>query len=88
MKKHKIVIKDLEKTDMGNYGCNASNNLGYVYKDVYLNIMSIPPEITKVSKKQAIQGSDVILECEFFGLPKPSAGNLLLLDIIIHLLIP
>lgn len=36
---NKIVIDRVEKSDTGNYGCNATNNLGYVYKDVYLNVL-------------------------------------------------
>ena len=35
---NKIVIENLLKTDTGNYGCNATNALGYVYKDVYINV--------------------------------------------------
>lgn len=36
-----IVIKSLIKKDTGNYGCNATNSLGYVYKDVYINVLGI-----------------------------------------------
>lgn len=34
-----IVIKNLIKKDTGNYGCNATNTLGYVYKDIYVNVL-------------------------------------------------
>lgn len=34
-----IVIEKLQKSDTGNYGCNATNSLGYVYKDVYVNVL-------------------------------------------------
>lgn len=34
-----IMIKRLVKADTGNYGCNATNSLGYVYKDVYINVL-------------------------------------------------
>lgn len=34
-----IVIEHLIKNDTGNYGCNATNSLGYVYKDVYINVL-------------------------------------------------
>lgn len=37
--KNKIVIERLVKNDTGNYGCNATNSLGYVYKDVYVNVL-------------------------------------------------
>lgn len=33
-----ITITSLTLNDTGNYGCNATNNLGYVYKDVYINV--------------------------------------------------
>lgn len=34
-----IIIEKLEKKDTGNYGCNATNSLGYVYRDVYVNVL-------------------------------------------------
>jgi hypothetical protein len=36
-----IVIQNLKKNDTGNYGCNATNSLGYVYKDVYVNVLGM-----------------------------------------------
>lgn len=36
---NKIIIQHLTKNDTGNYGCNATNSLGYVYKDVYVNVL-------------------------------------------------
>ena len=38
---NKIILSDVVKTDTGNYGCNATNSLGYVYKDVYINVLSM-----------------------------------------------
>lgn len=35
----RITIYNLTKADTGNYGCNASNEHGYVYKDVYVNVL-------------------------------------------------
>ncbi|KAG5683012.1 hypothetical protein PVAND_012322 [Polypedilum vanderplanki] len=37
--KNKLTIKDLMKSDIGNYGCNATNNLGFAYRDFYLDIV-------------------------------------------------
>lgn len=34
-----ITITPLTKNDTGNYGCNATNSHGYVYKDVYINVL-------------------------------------------------
>lgn len=39
--KNKIIIEGLQKNDTGNYGCNATNQLGYVYKDVYVNVLGM-----------------------------------------------
>lgn len=37
----KIIIYNLTKGDTGNYGCNATNEHGYVYKDVYVNVLGM-----------------------------------------------
>lgn len=39
VKTNSIVIEKLQKSDTGNYGCNATNSIGYVYKDVYVNVL-------------------------------------------------
>lgn len=36
-----ITIADLAKSDTGNYGCNATNSVGYDYQDVYINVLSM-----------------------------------------------
>lgn len=36
---NRITIFNLTKADTGNYGCNATNDHGYVYKDVYVNVL-------------------------------------------------
>ena len=36
-----ITIERLTKNDTGNYGCNATNSIGYIYKDVYINVLGI-----------------------------------------------
>ncbi|XP_043247428.1 neuroglian-like [Amphibalanus amphitrite] len=69
---NKITIRDLRKSDTGNYGCNATNNNGYVYKDVYVNVLELPPEIVKRPQDVAtVQGTDVEMVCEVFGAPLP-----------------
>ncbi|KAG0724446.1 Neuroglian [Chionoecetes opilio] len=35
----RIIIYNLTKGDTGNYGCNATNEHGFVYKDVYINVL-------------------------------------------------
>lgn len=69
---NKIIIKNLEKKDTGNYGCNATNSLGYVYKDVYVNVLALPPEIEEAPGKEAtVDNLDITLNCRVFGAPKP-----------------
>ncbi|XP_034235912.1 neuroglian isoform X2 [Thrips palmi] len=67
-----ITIEKLTKKDTGNYGCNATNSLGYVYKDVYVNVLALAPEITDPPKDEAtVDGRTVSLTCRVFGAPKP-----------------
>ena len=69
----KVTIRNLAKTDTGNYGCNATNDIGYVYKDVYINVLALRPEIIKAPAKQVriVDGKVVTLNCQTFGSPKP-----------------
>lgn len=67
-----IFIRKLNKKDTGNYGCNATNSLGYVYKDVYLNVLALPPEIKEQPRQEAtVDGRNVTLTCRVFGAPTP-----------------
>ncbi|XP_034938315.1 neuroglian isoform X2 [Chelonus insularis] len=68
-----ITIEKLKKTDTGNYGCNATNSLGYVYKDVYVNVLALEPEITQRPNDEAtVDGKTIIMTCRVFGAPKPA----------------
>jgi neuronal cell adhesion protein len=70
---NKIIIENLAKSDTGNYGCNATNALGYVYKDVYLNVLALPPEIVEAPRDEAtVDQRTVTLTCRVFGAPKPT----------------
>lgn len=67
-----IVIRGLKLTDTGNYGCNATNTFGYVYKDFSLNVLALPPEIKNPPKEVAtVDGRNVTLTCNVIGAPKP-----------------
>ena len=59
--------------EIGNYGCNASSLNGYVYKDVFINVLDVPPEIITSPQPnlRAVTGSTVKMTCETFGAPKP-----------------
>lgn len=68
-----IIIKDLVKNDTGNYGCNATNSIGYVYKDVYVNVLALPPTIrTPPINESTVDGKTIRLLCDVFGAPKPA----------------
>lgn len=68
-----IVIRNLKLKDTGNYGCNATNALGYVYKDFYVNVLALAPEIKQPPQKQktTVDGRNVTLTCNVIGAPKP-----------------
>lgn len=67
-----IIIERLTKKDTGNYGCNATNSLGYVYKDVYVNVLALEPEITQPpGDVRTVDGKTIRLTCRVFGAPKP-----------------
>ncbi|XP_068206070.1 LOW QUALITY PROTEIN: neuroglian-like [Palaemon carinicauda] len=69
---NKITIYNLTKEDTGNYGCNATNEHGYVYKDVYINVLALPPEIrAPPSDVSSVDGKEVNMTCRVFGAPKP-----------------
>lgn len=68
-----LLLDSLKKSDMGVYQCNASNIHGYAFKDFYLNVLDLRPQIVaspeRVSK--AVVSSTVTLKCRLFGAPKP-----------------
>ncbi|XP_035777597.1 neuroglian-like isoform X2 [Anopheles albimanus] len=69
---NRIYFSKLEKADTGNYGCNATNSLGYVYKDVFLNVLALAPEITDPPKREfTVDQRNVTMTCRVFGAPKP-----------------
>ncbi|XP_059480515.1 neuroglian isoform X2 [Neocloeon triangulifer] len=69
---NKIIIERLVKGDTGNYGCNATNSIGYVYKDVYVNVLALAPEITEAPNNiSVVNDKDATLTCRVFGAPKP-----------------
>ena len=70
--RNSIVITKLKKSDTGNYGCNATNALGYVYKDVYVNVLALKPDISESPEDTAtVDGKTVKMICRVFGAPKP-----------------
>merc|ERR1719228_2881576 len=69
-----LVIPSLGEMDVANYACNVSNEAGYQYKNVIVNILTVSARITKGLPKELMvsRGSDVILPCSAEGHPAPS----------------
>ncbi|XP_022162397.1 neuroglian-like isoform X2 [Myzus persicae] len=68
-----ITITALTKNDTGNYGCNATNSVGYIYRDVYINVLALAPEIDELPHNvKTIEGSTTtVIRCKLSGVPKP-----------------
>src|SRR5258707_957458 len=68
-----LVIRNLVKTDTAVYQCNASNVHGYAFKDFYLNVLALPPQIIERPEPftKAVVTSTVIMRCRVFGAPRP-----------------
>ncbi|XP_068231636.1 uncharacterized protein [Palaemon carinicauda] len=67
-----IVFDTLSLDHKAVISCNASNDHGYVYKNVYLNVLSLPPEwMSEPEDVAVLAGSSAIIECEAFGSPDP-----------------
>ncbi|KAH0568603.1 neuroglian-like [Cotesia glomerata] len=45
--KNSILIRDVNIYDIANYGCNATNTIGYIYKDVYINVSAAKDETSQ-----------------------------------------
>ncbi|XP_022649065.1 neuroglian-like [Varroa jacobsoni] len=69
-----LTIEQLQKKDTAVFQCNASNPLGYAFKDFYLNVLALPPNIIEAPEQvtQAVVSSTAILKCRVFGAPKPT----------------
>lgn len=67
-----LIIRDVEYSDTTNFGCNASNAIGYVYKDFYLKVINLAPRILwKLENKKVFVGDSAKLYCGFYGVPAP-----------------
>lgn len=68
-----MVIEGLTKQDTAVFQCNASNALGYAFRDFYLNVLSLSPEITEPPEAtyETVDGFSTTLRCRVFGAPQP-----------------
>lgn len=69
----KLTIPSIDPSHIGTYACNASNVAGYIYKVVYLNILTQPPIFTETPRNGSIVsiGQEAILRCAVKGYPNP-----------------
>lgn len=68
-----ILIENVTLDDVGNYGCNVSNSLGYVYEEAYLNALDSAPEFIDLFNDHEIVffKDEVTLRCPVSGNPFP-----------------
>lgn len=67
-----LIIEDVNYDDTSNYGCNASNSVGWMYNDFYLKVINMAPRILwKPENKNVFEGDSVKLYCGYYGVPQP-----------------
>ncbi|KAK4304075.1 hypothetical protein Pmani_023968 [Petrolisthes manimaculis] len=68
-----LVYDNLDFSKKAVIACNASNTHGYVYKSVYLNVLSLPPEwLTEPEDVTVLEGGAATLDCVAYGSPDPN----------------
>jgi len=71
----KLVLPNVGPADVANYACNASNVAGYVYKDAFLNILTVPADITDGPSNQIVsKGTNITMRCTTQGYPQPKVS--------------
>jgi len=71
--KNELTIPSVFQHSVGTYACNASNQAGYDYKSVYLNILTQAPIIVETPRNRTVAlGQETILRCRLKGYPEPS----------------
>ncbi|PFX14115.1 Down syndrome cell adhesion molecule-like [Stylophora pistillata] len=68
----KVTIRDVRRTDRGQYRCVAYNKLGKESSRIALLTIQFAPEITKIPKDATKkEGQKVIFSCSAIGNPQP-----------------
>ncbi|KAL5013978.1 hypothetical protein ScPMuIL_008248 [Solemya velum] len=70
---YNITLVNLTRDDAMVIQCNATNKHGYIFSDVYLNVLSEAPSILRPPEliKKSAEGQAVSLTCETSGKPDP-----------------
>ncbi|KAM6302471.1 neuronal cell adhesion molecule isoform 6-T6 [Podargus strigoides] len=68
-----IIFSDVQERSSAVYQCNASNEYGYLLANAFVNVLAEPPRILTPANKlyQVIAKSPALLDCAYFGSPKP-----------------
>ncbi|XP_053919444.1 neuronal cell adhesion molecule isoform X15 [Cuculus canorus] len=68
-----IIFSHVQERSSAVYQCNASNEYGYLLANAFVNVLAEPPRILTPADKlyQVIADSPALLDCAYFGSPKP-----------------
>ncbi|XP_059672316.1 neuronal cell adhesion molecule isoform X24 [Gavia stellata] len=68
-----IIFSHVQERSSAVYQCNASNEYGYLLANAFVNVLAEPPRILTPPNKlyQVIADSPALLDCAYFGSPKP-----------------
>ncbi|XP_054255325.1 neuronal cell adhesion molecule isoform X9 [Indicator indicator] len=68
-----IIFSHVQERSSSVYQCNASNEYGYLLANAFVNVLAEPPRILTPANKlyQVIADSPALLDCAYFGSPKP-----------------
>uniref|UniRef100_A0A803YHM6 Neuronal cell adhesion molecule n=1 Tax=Meleagris gallopavo TaxID=9103 RepID=A0A803YHM6_MELGA len=68
-----IIFSAVQERSSAVYQCNASNEYGYLLANAFVNVLAEPPRILTPANKlyQVIAGSPALIDCAYFGSPKP-----------------
>ena len=68
---NKVYFSDVQLTDATSLQCNASNKHGYVFADVFLNVLNVPPSFVRPPMEQtfAAERQSVTITCQTFSPP-------------------
>ncbi|KAK7102380.1 neuroglian-like isoform X2 [Littorina saxatilis] len=72
-RRDRIVFTDLTREDPMVIQCNATNKHGYIWGDVFLNVLSEAPTIIKPpdNRKVVAEGTTINVTCRVTGKPDP-----------------
>ncbi|XP_074759155.1 neuronal cell adhesion molecule isoform X9 [Athene noctua] len=68
-----IIFSHVQERSSAVYQCNASNEYGYLLANAFVNVLAEPPRVLTPANKlyQVIADSPALLDCAYFGSPKP-----------------